>query len=259
MAKTTASNLFIICCLLLGICSSAYALNLDKLKTYFLNGDYGQAISEGEKLLAGSGNSRDIDELYYILGLSYLKDGNFLRASDIFEIILGEFKASAFTEETYLALGDTYFLKGDFAKAKDGYEKLINNYPGTKLRAEAYYRLAQVGYKTDDAELAKEYSQKLKEGFPANPELKLSKDLCPIPDSSDFYYTVQVGAFSNKVNAGNLTKKLIENGYPAYVEELSSEGKPSYRVRVGKVSRHQEAQQLQEKLSFQGYPTKICP
>jgi len=55
-----------------------------------------------------------LDELYYLLSLSYLKDGNYLRASDIFEIILREFKGSRFKEDALLALGDTYFLRGDY-------------------------------------------------------------------------------------------------------------------------------------------------
>ena len=67
-------------CLVIGI-SSAYALNLDSLKANLLKGDYKAAISEGERLVARDQRS---DELYYLLGLCYLKDGNFLRSSESF-------------------------------------------------------------------------------------------------------------------------------------------------------------------------------
>lgn len=250
---------FVICALCFVIAENAYALNLDKARYYFLSGDYTSCINEGEKILAGSSYSPDIDELYYILGLSYLKDGNFLRASDIFEIILKEFKNSVFRDEAKLGLGDTYFLRGDFTKAGNCYKELINSNPSTKIKAQVYYRLSEAGYKQGDTGQGKEYLDKLKQEFPLSPELRLNKDLYPPSDSPDLYYTVQVGAFSNITNAKNLTQKLIQQGYPAYMEGLSSQGKTSYRVRVGKLRLRQEAIDLEKKLSYEGYPTKIYP
>ncbi|MBN1913662.1 MAG: hypothetical protein JW788_04610 [Candidatus Omnitrophica bacterium] len=49
----------------------------------YLSGDYKAAISEGEKILAQAKDQDGLDELYYILALSYMKEGNYLRASDI--------------------------------------------------------------------------------------------------------------------------------------------------------------------------------
>jgi len=239
----------------------SYALNLDKVKVYFLEGDYKSAILEGEKILASYRQASDLDELYYILGLSYLKDGNFLRASDIFEIILKEFKNSTFKEEAKLGLGDTYFLRGGYGQAEGHYKELIDNNPRTKLKAQVYYRLSQIGFKKGDTQQGKEYLDKLKQDSPVSPELKLNKDLYAAANSfSGFYYTVQVGSFSSSINAKNLTQKLIEEGYAAYIEEVSSsDGKSIYRVRVGKLTSRWEAIELEKKLSGEGYPTKICP
>jgi tetratricopeptide (TPR) repeat protein len=234
-----------------------YALNLDKLKVYFLSGDYKSSILEGERILASSGSSSvGLDELYYILGLSYLKDGNYLRASDIFEIILKEFKDSAFKDDALLGLGDTYFLRGDYDKAQGQYQELIETNPRTKLRALVYYRLSQIGFKKGETQAAKEYLDKLKDNFPLNLEAKLNQGLYPL---SDIYYTVQVGSFSNRINANSLVQKLIGKGYPAYIEEVVSEGKTIYRLRVGKLRLRQEVLELENKLSQEGYPTKIYP
>ncbi len=238
---------------------NAYALDLDKAKAYFLSGDYNLAISEGERLLAGYSGAANSDELYHILALSYMKDGNYLRASDIFEIILKEFKQSRFRDEAILGLGDTYFLGGDYDKAKGYYQELININGRGELVAAAYYRLSQCAFKLGDTSEGKEYLSKLKQNFPLNPELLLNKDLCLLPEGSDFYYTVQVGAFSSAVNARNLTDKLTQKGYPAYLIEMNSFGKPSYRVRVGKFKLRQEAAGWNDKLAQEGYPTKICP
>jgi tetratricopeptide (TPR) repeat protein len=247
---------FTFCVFSFTIITNTYALNLDKTKVYFLKGDYKSAILEGEKVLAGATSTSGLDELYYILGLSYLKDGNFLRASDIFEIILKEFKNSTFFEEARLGLGDTYFLRGDYDQAQGLYKELLDANPRTKLRAQAYYRLSQIGFKKGDTQQAKEYLDKLKTDFPLNLETTLNRDLYSL---SDIYYTVQVGAFSNRINAQNLSQKLIQKGYSAYVEEINAPDKTVYRVRVGKLRLRQEAQELENKLTQEGYPTKICP
>jgi len=251
---------FVICALSFGFNKDVYALNIDKAKVYFLEGDYKQAIAEGEKLIAQYNHNPDADELYYILGLSYLKDGNYLRASDIFEIILNEFKNNKFHEQAKLGLGDTYFLRNDFVKAQGIYKDLINSNPATSLKPIAYYRLSQGGFKMGNIEQGKEYMDKLNLEFPMNLESKLNKDICFLPDAaSEPYYTIQVGSFSNAVNAKNLTQKLTQNDYPAYIAKVSLGGKTSYRVRVGKLRSRQEAENLEKRLTQEGYPTKICP
>jgi tetratricopeptide (TPR) repeat protein len=250
--------LFVIWCLIFVIFNSAYALTLNKVKDYFLNGDYESAISEGEKILANSGrDSSYLDELYYILGLSYLKEGNYLRASDIFEIIIKEFRNSPYKEEATLGLGDTYFLRQDFPKAQEHYKELLDSHPTTKLRAALYYRLGEVAAKLGDTLQAKKYLDKLREEFPLNLEAKLNKDLRSL---SDIYYTVQVGSFAKSTNAGNMCSKLITEGYDAYVQQIKADNDTlMYRVRVGRLKSRQEAVELENKLSAEGYPTKILP
>lgn len=247
---------FILVCLL-SLCDFfAYSYNLDSAKIPFLRGDYKEAIKQGERLLASDIHS---DELYYILGLSYLKDGNFLRASDIFEIILIEFKNSKFKEEAQLGLGNTYLLRNNPAKAQDCFQKLIKDDPKTKFKAQAYYGLSKAYFAQGNINQGTEYSNMLKKDFPLSLEASYNGDMCAIPSSSNVYYSVQVGAFSNSVNANNLVQRLLKKGYPAYVQELSSSGQASYRVRVGKLSLRQEVLELEQKLSQDGFPTKICP
>jgi len=233
----------------------SYALDLARMREYFLRGDYSSCIKEGERILADTKDYKDIDAVYYLLGLSYMKEGNYLRASDIFEIILQEFKNSPFKEEAKLGLADTYFLRGDYTKASSLYKDLMSSFPQTKLKAQLYYRISQCAYKTGNTLEAEEYSSRLKKEFPLNIESELATDLNP-PAS---FYTVQVGCFSNKQNAQNLTQRLIKNNYPAYIEELNSLEKTVYRVRVGKFKLLKEAEVLRDKLSREGYPTKIYP
>ncbi|MFC1674521.1 SPOR domain-containing protein [Candidatus Omnitrophota bacterium] len=248
--------LFVIWCLLFVICTNAYALDLDKARTYFIEGDYASCIKEGERILGVSGQDRNMDELYYLLGVSYLKEERYLRASDIFEIIMNEFKDSSYRDEARLGLGDTFFLRGNYVEAAKEYGELLKLEPRTDLKAAAYYRLSRAAFKEGNKEKAGEYLDKLRREFPQSPEALLDKDTSAGPD---LYYTVQAGAFSSPDNAKTLTEKLVKEGYPAYTEEVILQGKKTFRVRVGKLKSRRDAQLLHDSLSRNGYPTRICP
>ena len=59
-------------------------------------------------------------------------------------------------------------------------------------------------------------------------------------------WAVQVNAFPNERDATNLTNKLTDKGYDAYVVPTSVKGKTWYRVRVGRLATREEAEQLEE-------------
>jgi len=237
------------------VTASAAPINLDKAKEFFLKGDYAECIKECENILAYKEYSKDLDELYYLLALSYLKQDNFLRASDIFEIIINEFKDSAFKEDAMLGLGDTSFLRGDYDAAKSQYEAIISLSSQTKLKPVIYFRLAQINMKKGSWEKAQEYLDKLKKEYPLSFESRMNAS----PDAEKFYFTVQVGAFSKSSNAQNLSLNLKEKGYDSYIDEVSAKGVKTCRVRVGRFSSRFEAEELAQKLSDEGYPTKIFP
>jgi len=235
--------------------TSACALNLDRIKSLYLSGDYNAAINECERALASlKGHPPEADELYYLAGLSYLKTGNYLRASDIFEIIINEFPGSRYKERAMLGLGDAYFLKGDYAKAIQEYGALANSGSAT-MRPVALHRLNQCSLRQGNTEEANKYMDSLKKSAPLTTELLIQQESGPLLD----YYTVQVGSFSASTNANNLSGKLIQKGYPAFVEEGISHGKTIYRVRVGRFRTRNQAQELERKLSQEGYPTHLFP
>ena len=231
------------------------AFDLEKAREYFVKEDYPGTIKECENILAYKGYSRELDELYYILGLSYMKTENYLRASDIFEIIINEFRDSAFRDDAMLGLGDTYFLRGDYNAAQSQYKTFLEKEPLTRLKPAVYYRFAQICVNNGDQRGAREYLEKLKKEYPLSFESRM--ELIPAQDALSF--TIQVGAFSKNDNAQNLCRILIGKGYKAYIEEASSGSGRTYKVRVGKLSSRFEAQQLERQLSNEGYPTKIFP
>lgn len=252
--------LFMISVLCAGFSINAYALNIEAVKEDFLKGDYKSAILKGEKIIARANRSDTVDELYYVLGLCYLKDGNYLRASDIFEIILNEISSSRFKDEAKMSLGDTFFLRGYLDEAEKHYREILENSPRTELKPQLFYRLSQLYFRKGDARKGKEYIDKVPDGFPINERIKIDAQLSPAKTSGDILYSVQVGSFRENKNAVNLVNRLKVKGYDAYLEEASGKrGERTYRVKVGRFADRKDASGLQIKLSHEGYPTKICP
>jgi len=239
----------------LGFVSDCYAIDLSNAKTYFLKGSYQECINECENILASAGYSKDLDELYYILALSYMKQDNLLRASDIFEIIINEFHNGKFKEDALFGLGDIYFLKADFENAENKYKFILQSNPDTKLKALVLFRLAQNSLKMGKWQEAQGYLDSLNTDFPLSLENRLAKNLSP----QEFFFTVQVGAFSDISNARNLCKELNDKGYSAYIQESGTNKTKLYHVRVGRLNSRLETEELGKKLMAEGYPTKIYP
>ncbi|MCU0666172.1 MAG: SPOR domain-containing protein [Candidatus Omnitrophica bacterium] len=234
--------------------SRVYALDLEKIKVDILRHDYKAAIIEGEILLGDTKHDeKGMDELYYLLGISYLKDANYLRASDIFEIVINEFQDSKFKTKAKIGLGDTFFLREDYTKAQGIYEGTITDSEFSVVLDQIYYRLSQCALKKGDTVKSQNYLAKLKDPSFSCFQLK-PEEVCPKE-----FYCVQVGAFSEKNNALELKDRLYNQGFDSYLVQSENSGKPVYKVRVGKLNSLQEAQVVEKKLSGQGLPTKIFP
>ncbi len=198
----------------------ALALNIDKVKISFLNGNYAGAIKEAEAIIA---EDRYSSELYYFLGLSYLKSGEYIRARENFKVVMNNFQDGKLKEESRIGMADTYLLSGDTASAGNIYRGILADNPRTKFKEQINQRLSVIETK------------------------------------GGVLYSVQVGSFANQDNASNLVRKLINDGYSAYIEESGSLDNKSYKARVGRSTNLNEAEELERKLSREGYPTKICP
>lgn len=72
-------------------------------------------------------------------------------------------------------------------------------------------------------------------------------------DVNKTYYRVQVGAFRNRAYAENLLNELLEQEYPAFIEDSNG----YYRVQVGGYPTLAEAVSMEQKLKKAGYPTIV--
>jgi len=62
------------------------------------------------------------------------------------------------------------------------------------------------------------------------------------------YFTVQVGAFKERLNADRLRERLDAFYPPATIQQVALDDGTFYRVRVGKISGEQQAQKFAEDL-----------
>jgi tetratricopeptide (TPR) repeat protein len=236
-----------------------WAANLDSIKVDFLQGNYRRVIFESQPLV----NSISIggnEELNYILGLSYLKEGNLEQAQNCFKRIQSSVNKK-FKVQANLGLADSYLLSGRLDAARDIYDKLIQDDANSNWKAAILYRLSQLELKEGNLRQSNDYLIKLRKNFPLSPELRLTKSLpimsmsIPRVSNSSEYYSVQVGFFSSQANANNFRDKLLARNYPAYLEK--SDG--GYRVKVGKFKFPKDALDLESRLSREGFQTRVCP
>jgi len=234
-----------------------YASTVTSVKTYFLKGDYSKAIEVGEEEVnsARHNSSNNRDQLYYFMGLCYMKEGDYLRAKKSFEFVIDEYPASQHFQDARMGIADISYLEGDYSKASRLYKDLLESSLSRDLIPGLYSRLSLSLSKLDQISQAQEYLLILQREYPESFESIKGNQLF----NQGSFYTVQVGAFSDRNNALRLKSKLLNQGYSAYVEELGDGEVLTHRVRVGKLKSRQEAISLQDRLVRQDYPAKIFP
>ena len=236
---------------------AAYALDLDGMKEHFLRGEWKEAIREGESLLGlAKRDSENLDQLYYYLALSYMKDRNYLRVSDICEILLEEFPSSKFVPQAHYVLIDAYASNNNFTAAQASAASFLQKYPGNEHAREVEVLSAKFGSMAGDSRISPAAAS-----TPGNDasdmDIVLASD--PAGNAGPEVFWVQVGAFSNVRNADNLASKLSAASYATTVSPSEAKGKSIYKVRVGPYYARADALGVSKKLSRQGYPTKVIP
>lgn len=253
MIKLKVSFVFIL--VILSLSSFLYAAGISDMEEMILKGNYTETISLGHRLLAADISLKQKRNIYYFMGLSYLKLGNTQKARSDFREVLDESK-NILTVNSQIGIADSHFLDKDFYEARDKYEEILSAYRNLENKANVYFKLAQVSMKTGSFASAKKYLKKVKDDYPLSFEAPLA---CEILKENAFYFTVQVGSFSDKANAQRLLGRLKKKDYPAYINKRDMGSLTFYRVRIGKFEKESEALSLESRLKKEGLPTNIYP
>ncbi|MFH1503879.1 MAG: tetratricopeptide repeat protein [Candidatus Omnitrophota bacterium] len=226
---------------------SAYAHSLTDAQQDYLLGDYVEALSKARGV-------RVSDESLYFLGLANIKLGHYVKARDCLRKLITRFPNSGLWAQGAVKLADSYFLEKNYLKAEKIYKEIMKESFSLNIMSIVYLRLAQVAGKQGNWEERNKYLELIKKEYPQSLEMKFVDTL---EDYGDFF-TVQVGAFSEKNNALSIVNDLADKYKPYIVEEAKS-GYPIYKVRVGRYKRLYQAREVYLELKDQGYPARIYP
>jgi tetratricopeptide (TPR) repeat protein len=196
----------------------------DDINALILRDEYQQAANKCAKILSGRYGSSQKSKAHYLLGLCFLKLGDYDQARKHFNYILNWYSKSKYGDDASLGLADSYLLAGERDQAAKLYKKFLREHPHSDLIS-----------------IARNHLERCTKGESLN----------------NSYFSVQVGCFANKDNAQKLRDKLAQRGYRAYVLKVSSDN--LHHVRVGKFSTRLQAEFLEQQLKSEGYSTKVCP
>jgi len=227
---------------------------MEDVNTLFLKEDYSAFIRETETEVGRIKLARkEKKEVFYLMGLSYMKLGSFVKARASFSDILG-MKGEEFDEDAHIGIADSYFHEKNYVKAIKSYKTILNMYPESERLAGAYHNLG-ISYKAvKNTQKADYYLNKVKREYSSSFE---AESMASRPEKTENYYIVQLGAFRSLKNAKKLVRRLSRKKYDSYIQKIKSGGKTLYRVRGGKFSNKDYAMKLQRKLRRDGFQVKI--
>ena len=223
------------------------AVSLKDAQKDYLSGNYEAAIIKARRL-------RENDENLYFLALVYIKAADYGKARISLSKLIKRFPQSDFYDLGLMKLADSYFLQKDYVKASELYQAIEDECFNLENKPLLFLRRAQISSRQGDWEGRKKYIKLIKEKYPQSPEMKFIEIL----ESYGDFFTIQVGAFSQKENSIALRNELSKQ-YKAYVIEAKAGSYPIYKVRVGKFKKRYDAEKASKQLRSQGYPAKIFP
>jgi len=225
----------------------SFAASLAEAQKDYLQGDYESAIVKAKTLRVNP------DNLYFI-GLAYMKINDYKNARIYFRSLVKNFQYSRLYPWGLVRLADTYFFQKEYDDAFSLYKKINEEYITSDIEPRVLLRLAQLASKKGLWQEKNKYINSIKSKYPHCPEMKFVKILESLGD----FFTIQVGAFSERKNALSLADELSQDYY-SYIIEDKKGSFPIYKVRVGKYKDRFEAQKVFDALLNKGYPAHIYP
>jgi len=247
--RLQACGLWLVACSLICLLLpyTAYCFTLNDAQKDYLYGNYEEAIRKAQSL-------KHDDQTLYFLGLAYTKIGAYSKAQGHLNKLIQRFPHSRFHSQGLVKLADTYFLQKDYLRAKSLYLEIIKKYPSLDNMPIVYLRLVQIASRQGNWDKKQEYLHIIKTKYPQSSEMKFVRILEGYGD----FFTIQVGAFSEKKNAFVLREELSKD-YNVYIVEDTKGNYPIYKVRVGKFKNRYDVEKAAAQLLNKGYPARIYP
>jgi tetratricopeptide (TPR) repeat protein len=229
----------------------------DLARLFYAQEDYKKARAYFNVIITKFPSMVYVEESYYLLMLC-AKAG---KDAAVFEKAYDEYNAKGFftfKNRVNLAYAGYLYESGKYAKALLAYKELIEKTQGKDRNIYmplVYSNAAKAAGKAGDLQAAEMLESDLKFKYPDSPEakgeaakatpgtegvvtrIKPEKTVVAAPEAPKAFYTVQIGAYSNKRFCDLTAAKLKEKKYEVFVKQ---DGK-FFRLSVGRFATKQEA------------------
>ncbi|MGL4534807.1 MAG: tetratricopeptide repeat protein [Fusobacteriaceae bacterium] len=133
----------------------------NRIKNYFLMGDYSKAVSEGESYLENP-NALDKKDITEKVGLSYFRLENTIKSREYFEKLLNTEKG----DSANLQIAETYLIEKNYARARKIYEDIYRDGTNEKDKEIALYSMAKVASDSKNTAEFKKISNEFLNKYP---------------------------------------------------------------------------------------------
>jgi len=188
-------------------------------------------------------------------------------ANKLFQDVVARFRDSVYAERALFRLGQYHFAEGTYNRARQHFLNLIEQYPRSNLASEAGYYAAKSLLIVGTLPQAREELLRCQEKYPGTWIAKfaaedLGKAQPPAHDSKEKktpeaslaakkfqgIYTVEVGAFDDRLKAMSRQSTFSRAGYPTAIKDEPRGRKTMYKVLVGDFSDRNQARQFADEI-----------
>ncbi len=217
---------------------------------FFTKEKYKESKNEFQKIIEKFSESIWTEPSYYYLLLNNYALKNYDEAEKIYKKYIDIKNFYVYKNRMDLCYANVLYSKGKYPEAIELYKEVLNktNTDDKNIFLPYIYRqIIECYKKQNDIENATKYEKELNEKFPKANELLQEhvlpeKSETPVlikkdESNASEFFTIQIGAYTNKKFADIMYKKLLEKKYTVF---LKTEGK-FYKIQVGKFVTKQEA------------------
>ena len=223
----------------------------------YLSEQWNEAITLYNRFLQLNPNTQIADEAVYYRGRAYLKKGSHQAAAHDFEYARAQGKTSHIRALATIGLAETYFALERYSEAIYLYKTALAKYQSEIPADEALYRIGVGQQRLGNWQEASEAFTTLVKKYPSSDKAKDAARRIRLPGN---FYSIQVGAFTNKSNADALASRLQQAGFEPLITTWDIEGQSWYYVRTGRFTKRTDAKVFENRLIAAGFvDTQVYP
>lgn len=235
------------------ISSLLYSQDIDEAIRLFNAFQFSRAKEIFSELRKDENNAR-IGEIYYYLGrLSVNPDS----AASYYYKVINDHPHSRYGDISYLEIAKINIARKNFVTATSNLEALIKRYPETEYMDEIMFWLGISYISVDNHQRGEEILKTLQQTYPKSVWSERAGNITQKKETTQEYYTVQLGSYRSRENAEKYAVTLRSKGVDVRVVEAQVKGQTYYRVWSGQFLGLEGAREYLLKLDSLGFKGNV--